>query len=165
MPNGYSRPRKPSLCRHPGSDIHPEAISIFRLPQNLALWRFTISYYPPRRACFVCPRFTLSLSGTHVLRSLLRSLRHVLPSEGVAVSVSRYYIARGTSTPGRAAETSFRIGAVHEPVCAFPRIKSGAREKTSKRTIQHVPRSFWPLQAGLTETAVCLSDRTNRQPP
>ena len=67
---------------------------------------------------FVCPRFTLSLSGTHALRSLLRSLRHVLPSEGVAVSVSRCciargkahtghgihrIIARGTSMPGRAA--------------------------------------------------------------
>ena len=65
----------------------------------------------------------------------------------------------------RAAETSIRIGAVHKPVCAFPRINSGVREKTSKRTIKHVPRSFWPLQAGLTETAVCLSDRTNRQPP
>ena len=65
----------------------------------------------------------------------------------------------------RAAETGIRIGAVHESVCAFHRFKSGAREKTSKRTIQHVPRSFWPMQAGLTETAVCLSDRTNRQPP
>ncbi len=70
------------------------------------------------RACmrlFVCPRFTLSLSGTHTLRSLLRSLRYVLPSEGVAVSVSycciargkahtgpetRQFIVRGTSTPG-----------------------------------------------------------------
>ena len=59
---------------------------------------------------FVCPRFTLSLSGTHTLRSLLRSLRYVLPSEGVAVSVNRYCIARGkahtghgTSTPERAA--------------------------------------------------------------
>ena len=65
-----------------------------------------------------------------------------------------------------------RVGPLHKyaradpgPVCAFPRIKSGVREKTSKRTIQHVHRSFWPLQTGLTETAVCLSDRTNRQPP
>ena len=49
---------------------------------------------------FVCPRFTLSLSGTHALRSLLRSLRHVLPSEGVAVSVSRYCIARGKAHTG-----------------------------------------------------------------
>ena len=93
----------------------PRPISIFRPPQNLALWPFTISYCPPRRACpracmrlFVCPRFTLSLSGTHTLRSLLRSLRYVLPSEGVAVSVFLHFIARGkahtghgTSTPGR----------------------------------------------------------------
>ena len=49
---------------------------------------------------FVSPRFTLSLSGTHALRSLLRSLRHVLPSEGVAVSVSHYCIARGKAHTG-----------------------------------------------------------------
>ena len=49
---------------------------------------------------FVCPRFTLSLSGTHALRSLLRSLRHVLPSEGVAVSVSHYCFARGKAHTG-----------------------------------------------------------------
>ena len=124
MPNGYSRPRKTSLCHHPGPEIHPKAhkylpataescfmtFRIFRQSHKLASWRFTISYYPPQRACFESPRFTLSLSGTHALRSLLRSLRHVLPSEGVAVSVSRYCIARGTSTPGRATETSIRRG-------------------------------------------------------
>ena len=46
------------------------------------------------------PRFTLSLSGTHALRSLLRSLRHVVPSEGVAVSVSHYCFARGKAHTG-----------------------------------------------------------------
>ncbi len=172
MPNGYYRPRKTSLCHHPGPEIHPEAHKYLPGPAEscfMALHDFilpTPACLPP--ACmrlFVCPRFTLSLSGTHALRSLLRSLRYVLPSEGVAVSVSRYCIVRGTSTPERAAETSCRIGAVHKPVCACLRINSSAREKTSKRTIQHVSRSFWPLQAGLTETAVCLSDRTNRQPP
>ncbi len=65
---------------------------------------------PACMSLFVCPRFTLSLSGTHTLRSLLRSLRYVLPSEGVAVSVFLHFIARGkahtghgTSTPERAA--------------------------------------------------------------
>ena len=100
----------------PGLKFIPRPISIFRPPQNLALWLFTISYCPLGSACpracmrlFVCPRFTLSLSGTHTLRSLLRSLRYVLPSEGVAVSDSHYCIARGkahtgpgTSTPERA---------------------------------------------------------------
>ena len=48
------------------------------------------------------PRFTLSLSGTHALRSLLRSLRHVLPSEGVAVSEDLCFIARGKAHTGPA---------------------------------------------------------------
>jgi hypothetical protein len=57
MPNGYSHPRKPSLCRHPRPEIHPEAhkylpgpaescfvtIRIFRPAQNLALWPFASS--------------------------------------------------------------------------------------------------------------------------
>ncbi len=139
---------------------------------------------PACMSLFVYPRFTLSLSGTHTLRSLLRSLRYVLPSEGVAVSVSRYCIARGkahtgpgTHLPRGCAEAPY--AALHElmlpaPACLSPGsrsrtprhwIKAGAREKTSKRTIQHVSRSFWPMQAGLTETSVCLSDRMNRQPP
>ena len=49
---------------------------------------------------FCMPRFTLSLSGTHALRSLLCSLRHVLPSEGVAVSVFLHFIARGKAHTG-----------------------------------------------------------------
>ena len=59
------------------------------------------AYVRSPAACLcVSPRFTLSLSGTHTLRSLLRSLRHVLPSEGVAVSVSHYCFARGKAHTG-----------------------------------------------------------------
>ena len=72
MPNGYSRPRKTSLCHHPGPEIHPEPISIFRPPQNLALWLFVSSdprhphgAPPPGRAPFsclwVCPRACMRL--------------------------------------------------------------------------------------------------------
>ncbi len=108
----------------------PRPISIFRPPQNLALWLFVSSdprhphgAPPPGRAplsclrvcppacmrLFVSPRFTLSLSGTHTLRSLLRSLRYVLPSEGVAVSVSRYCIARGKAHTGHGTRTLGRV--------------------------------------------------------
>ena len=60
MPNGYSRPRKPSLCRHPRPDIHPKPLSIFRPPQNLALWLFVSS--DPRKNQFYSPSYLPSIA-------------------------------------------------------------------------------------------------------
>ena len=104
---------------------------------------------------FVCPRFTLSLSGTHTLRSLLRSLRYVLPSEGVAVSVNRYCIARGKAHTGPG--THLPRGCAEAPYAAL-------QEKTSPLTRRIVPSKFHMSPASRTDARNCLNSLPPESP-
>ncbi len=139
----------------------PRPISIFRPPQNLALWLFVSSdprhlhgAPPPGRAPFSCTYARPGVLVSYAPGSRSPSRGHIRYAHSSVRSGmcsplrASLYLSAATVSPGGQAHPGGQqrqvfVSGLFTSLCApaFGSIAAQGR-KTSKRTIQHVPRSF-----------------------